>query len=92
MPERKVRKRRQRGGFLNRYNLASAGQDTINTSLKSFKRIVPGYIENAGNKIDKVTKKRIAQITSQGGKELDRVAPIITKIFWAVVQDTFLST
>ena len=39
--------------------------------------MVPGLIENAGNKIDKVTEKRIAQVTSQGGKELERVSPII---------------
>ena len=39
--------------------------------------MVPGLIENAGNKIDKVTEKRIAQVRSQGGKELKRVSPII---------------
>lgn len=55
-----------------------AGRDTINTGLNTFKRIDPGLVENAGNKIDKVTKK-ILQIMSQGGKELERVTPIIHK-------------
>ena len=41
--------------------------------------MVPGLIENAGNKIGKVTEKRIAQVISQGGKELERVSPIILK-------------
>ena len=41
--------------------------------------MVPGLTENAGNKIGKVTEKRIAQVISQGGKELERVSPIILK-------------
>ena len=60
------------------YHPRYAGRDTINTSLNTFKRIYPGLVENAGNKIDKVRKK-ILQIMSQGWKELERVTPIIHK-------------
>lgn len=53
MPKWIVRNRRQLGGFLTRHDFEYAGQDTINTGLNSLKRMVPGLIENAGNKIDK---------------------------------------
>ena len=79
MPKWIVRNRRQRGGFLTRHDFEYAGQDTINTGLNTLKRMVPGLIENAENKIGKVTEKRIAQVISQGGKELERVSPIILK-------------
>ena len=42
---RKYRKRTQKGGFLNRYNLTHAGRDTINQVGK----IAPDIIKNASN-------------------------------------------
>ena len=77
MRKRKTRKRRQKGVFLNRYDFAYAGRDTINTGLNAFKRFVPSLIENARNEMYKVTEKKIAQAINQGGKELGRVASII---------------
>ena len=67
-----MRKRTQRGRFLNRYDFPCAGRNTIKTGLNTFKIIAPGLIENAGNKIDKVTEKRIAQIMREekNSKEL----------------------
>lgn len=35
-----------------------AERDTINTALNNFKIITPGFIENAGIKIDKDTEKK----------------------------------
>ena len=66
---RKYRKRTQKGGFLNRYNLTYAGRDTINQVGK----IAPDIIKNASNQINNVAQQRINQITSQGGKEMERV-------------------
>ena len=66
----KRQRRRQRGGFLNRYDFAYASQDTINTGITTFKQMAPALIENAGNKIDKVTKNRITQIVRQGGRKI----------------------
>ena len=79
MLKRKIRIRRQRGGFLNGYDFAYAGWDTLSTGLNTFKRIAPGLTKNGGNKIDKVNEERIAQLIRQGGNELKRVAPIILK-------------
>ena len=41
--------------------------------------MAPALIENAGNKINKVTEKRIAQTVRQGGKEVETVVPIVLK-------------
>ena len=79
IPKIKIKRKKQHGVFLNRYDFAYAGIDTKNTDLNTFKRNAPGLIENAGNKIGKVTEKRTGQIIIQGGKELERVAPIILK-------------
>ena len=67
MPKRKFRKRRQAGGFLNRYDFVCAGQDTINTGLNTFKRIVPGLIETNGNNIDNVPPKKSGWEGTQKG-------------------------
>ena len=42
------RKKKQRGGFLNRYDFAYAGRDTVNQAVK----VAPGVMKNAGNKIN----------------------------------------
>ena len=75
----KQQRRRQRDGFLNRYDFAYASGDTINTGINTIKQMAPAMIEIAGNKIDKVTEKRIAQTVRQGGKDVERVVPIALK-------------
>ena len=37
----KIRKKRQRDGFLNRYHLAYAGRNTVNTAMRSLNQIAP---------------------------------------------------
>lgn len=67
--------RRQTGGFLNRYNFTYARRDTVNQAAK-----VPlGVIKATTNEINNIAKDRIDQITSQWGKEVERVFPKILK-------------
>ena len=66
---------RQTGGFLNRYDFAYAGRDTVN----QLDKIAPGIIKNASGQIDEIAKKRIEQIIKQGGAEVERVAPKIIR-------------
>ena len=40
-----IKKKKQRGGFLNHYYFAYAGRDTINQAGK----VAPGVIKNASN-------------------------------------------
>ena len=66
-------KTKQRGGFLNRYNFAYAGRDTVNQLGK----ISPNVIKNASGKINNIAQQRIQQAIREGGKELERVLPKI---------------
>ena len=61
--------KRQRGGFLNRYDFAYAGRDTVNQAAK----VAPGVVKVATNDINKIAEQRINQIISQGGREMERV-------------------
>ena len=78
----KYQKRTQRGGFLNRYDFAYAGRDTVNQVGK----IAPGLIKNDSNEINNVAQQKINQIISQGEKEVERVLP---KILRGVIEDVY---
>ena len=67
--------RRQPGGFLNRYDFAHAGRDTVNQVGK----IAPGIINKATSDINKIAQQRIHQAIRTGGVEVERVAPKIIR-------------
>ena len=69
-----------------------AGRDTINTSLNTFKRIDPGLVENAGNKIDKVTKKNSSNNESGWERTRKSYSNYPQRSYWATVQNTFWFT
>ena len=66
-PGRKYQKRTQKCGFLNRYDFAYAGRDTVNQVGK----IAPDLIRNASSKLSNIVQQRINQIISQGEKEVE---------------------
>ena len=70
-----VSRRRQTGGWLNRYDFAYAGRDTVNQVGK----IAPGIINKATADINKIAQQRIDQVIRQGGAEMERIAPKIIK-------------
>ena len=57
------KKKRQTGGFLNRYDFAYVGRDAVNQVGK----IAPKIITQAASDINKVPKERIDQIVRSGG-------------------------
>ena len=59
-------RKRQRGGFLNRYDFAYAGRDTVNQAAKA----APGVIKAAADNINKVAEQRTNQIISKDGAEV----------------------
>ena len=63
------------GRFLNRYEFAYAGRDTVNQAGI----VAPGVLNNAGNEINNIAKERINQIITQGEKEAERVLPNILR-------------
>ena len=68
----------QRGGFLNCYDFAYTGRYTVNQASN----VAPGVIKAATDDINKITEKRINQIISKGGAEVEIVLSKILK--WAI--------
>ena len=66
---------RQTGGFLNSYDFAYAGRDTVNQVGK----IAPGIINKATSDINKIAEQRIDQVIKTGGAEIKRVAPKVIR-------------
>ena len=78
LPKKYVRQE----GFLNRYDFAYAGRDTVNQVGK----IAPKIITKATSDINKITKERIDQIVRSGGAEIERVAP---KIIEGTIEEVY---
>ena len=68
-------KKRQVGGFLNQYNFAYTGRDTVNQVGKT----APKIITQATGEINKIAQDRIDQIIRSGGAEVERIAPKIIR-------------
>ena len=73
--KKRRRSQRQTGGFLNRYDFAYAGRDTVNQVGK----IAPGIINKTTSDIKKIAQQRIDQAIRTGGAEIERVAPKIIR-------------
>ena len=71
----KKRRRSQTGQFLNRYDFAYAGRDTVNHVGK----IAPGIIGKATSDINKITQQGIDHAIKTGGAEVERIAPKIIR-------------
>ena len=80
--KKKRTKKSQVGGFLNRYDFAYAGRDTVNQVGK----IAPKTINQATGEINKIAQQRMDQIIRSGGAEIKRVVPKIIKD--AIEEDT----
>ena len=68
--------------FLNRYDFAYAGRDTVN----QFGKIALGLIKNASSEINNIAQQTINQTISQGGKEIEKVLP---NIFRETIEDVY---
>ena len=68
--------------FLNRYDFAYAGRDTVNQAAK----VVSGVIKAATNDVNEIAKDRINQIISQGVREVERV---LSKILRGAIEDVY---
>ena len=70
-------RRKQRGGFLNRYDFAYAGWDTINQAIKGLDTLAPKLINQASKETDKIAEARIRQVINSGGQQIQKIAPQI---------------
>ena len=80
--KRKVRRKRQTGGFLNCSDFAYAGRDVVNQVAK----VAPGVIKGATKEIEIIDQRSINQIISQGGKEVECVLP---KVLRGAIKDVY---
>ena len=59
-------RKRQRGGFLNRYDFAYTGRDTVNQAAKHLDTLAPKLVDQLMNRattgLDKISVKRVEQI------------------------------
>ena len=65
------RNKRQRRGFLNRYDFAYAGKDTVNQASKQLNALGPKLVEQLTTGLDKVSANRV--------KQLEQMAPGLIK-------------
>ena len=70
MVKRIRRKKRQRGGFLNLYDFAYAGRDTVNQAMKGLVALAPNILTQATGQVDQM---------AQGGQQVEKIAPKIIK-------------
>ena len=83
---RRVRRKKQKGGFLNRYDFAYAGRDTVNQAFKNLGKSAPPLIEKLSGEVNKILEQRINQIIRQDGAELKQVA---TKLLKEAIKDAY---
>ena len=84
--KRCARRKRQQGGFLNRYDFAYAGRDTINQAFKNLDKSAPPLINNLSAELNKILEERINQVVKQGGAELRQICP---KLLRGAIEDTY---
>ena len=77
--KRRKAKRRQHGGFLNGYNFAYAGRDTVNQEMKGLDSLAPILIDKTLKEIDKFAKARIKQLINNGEQQVQKIAPQIIR-------------
>ena len=63
VPYRKVR-RRQKGGFLSRYDMAYVGSDTVNQAAQHVNKLAPELLKQA----EYILEKRIKDLMLRAGK------------------------
>ena len=83
---RRVRRKKQKGEFFNRYDFAYAGPDTVNQTFKNLDKSGPPLIKNLSGEVNKILEQRINQIIRQDGAELKQVA---TKLLKGAIKDAY---
>ena len=74
-PQRRKKRRRQKGCFLNRYDFAYAGRDVVNQAFKNLDKTAPALIQNVKGELNDVLQQRIHQLITKGIVQLKEVGP-----------------
>ena len=76
---KKRKRRRQKGGFLNRYDFAYAGRDVVNQTFKNLDKTAPALIQNLKGELNDILQQRIHEVIAEGGPQLKEVEPQLLK-------------
>ena len=76
----------QRDGFLNRYDCAYAGRDTVNQAIKGLDSLAPKLIGQSLKEIDKIAETRTRQIMNDGRQQIQKIVP---KIIRGAIEDVY---
>ena len=76
---KKMKRRRQKGGFLNRYDFAHAGRGVVNQAFKNLDKTAPALIQNVKGELNDVLQQRIHQVITESGAQLTEVGPQLLK-------------
>ena len=76
--------RRQTGRFLNRYDFAYAGKDTVNQAMKGLNSLTPRLIKQTSDEVDRLAQCRIKQIIDEGNQQVEIIAP---KVICGAIED-----
>ena len=81
LPQRrkKRKKRREKVGFLNRYDFAYTGRGVVNQAFKNLDKTAPTLIQNLKGELNDVLQQRIHQVITEGGAQLKEVGPQLLK-------------
>ena len=75
MAKSRRKKRKQKGGWLSRYDFAYAGRDSVNQAAHHLKKIAPNLIKQSSKELDAIASRRINQLTRNTAEEIKRIAP-----------------
>ena len=74
------------GGFLNRYDFACAGRDTVNSAVKHLDYRAPIVLKKVSDKADKILQRRISHVIKKSDAEIERIGP---KILRGAIEDLY---
>ena len=84
--KKRIRRKKQRGFFFNRFDFAYAGRDAINQAFKNLDKSAPRLIQNLSTEVNKILEQRINQIIKQGCTELRQIGP---KLLRGAIEDAY---
>ena len=78
---KRVKRKRQKGGLLNRYDFAYAGRDTVNQAFNNLNKTALGLIKDLSKEL---TEQRVQELSDQGEQKSKTVGP---KLIKGVIED-----
>ena len=66
-------RRKQRSGFLNRYDFACAGSDTVNKAMKGLDTLALKLINQDSKEIDKTAEATIRQVINSSKQQIQKI-------------------